>query len=390
MKEYRFIPEISLDRTSIVPLRLQIIKQMRQDIISNRVPPGTRVLSERQMSQTLDVNRNTVHQAYMELVADGLLEFKTSRGGPRISKEALKIYEMSFPCINFLLPYTFGEYVASSGGNNSMWLEYVAGLLDHASQCGISVNILAMPPPDASVEQINEWLKRFIHRSIGTIILGSREIEYDPVFDALIKCTKVPHVFLNGTSDYENVSTVVADVSCGCNEMLEHFAEQGVRELGLVYFEKNEYNKQFHYASGTRTETVEKLAVKHNFKVKKYIFPLSFGSDEQRSALLADELLADKNAPRTLWCFNDTTAIAVLKEFERRKIRVPEDFRIAAYDNSAPAELELSSIAHSRVKLAQTAVDMLVDMLENGEPVKIKHQVLPTGFFARTSSGKGK
>ena len=102
--------------------------------------------------------------------------------------------------------------------------------------------LMTGPQTMAYFLQINEWLKRFIHRSIGTIILGSREIEYDPVFDALIKCTKVPHVFLNGTSDYENVSTVVADVSCGCNEMLEHFAEQGVRELGLVYFEKNEYN----------------------------------------------------------------------------------------------------------------------------------------------------
>ena len=41
MKEYRFDPEIQLDFKSLIPLRVQLFKNIRKAVIRKRVPPGS-------------------------------------------------------------------------------------------------------------------------------------------------------------------------------------------------------------------------------------------------------------------------------------------------------------------------------------------------------------
>ena len=55
------------------PLYRQIAEQIQAQIISREIPDGFQFPSERQLADTLGINRTTVLNAYKELKADGLL-----------------------------------------------------------------------------------------------------------------------------------------------------------------------------------------------------------------------------------------------------------------------------------------------------------------------------
>ena len=64
MASQKFRPEIRLERNSVIPLCAQLTEQIRSEIIRNRLRSGTRLVSERRLADELEINRNTVHQAY--------------------------------------------------------------------------------------------------------------------------------------------------------------------------------------------------------------------------------------------------------------------------------------------------------------------------------------
>jgi molybdate-binding protein/DNA-binding transcriptional regulator YhcF (GntR family) len=71
--------EVKLDYHSSVPLYRQIAEQLRQAVATEQMKPGERLPSIRQLSQTLNVNPNTVCRAYLELEQEHVLVSR--RGG---------------------------------------------------------------------------------------------------------------------------------------------------------------------------------------------------------------------------------------------------------------------------------------------------------------------
>jgi len=69
-----------LDRASSTPLYQQLRDQIRQRIFSGSLPAGTRLPPERNLANTLGVNRTTVVNAYKELAAEGLVEGRVGHG----------------------------------------------------------------------------------------------------------------------------------------------------------------------------------------------------------------------------------------------------------------------------------------------------------------------
>ena len=72
--------KIELDRTSRIPVYLQISDQLRRQILSGDIPDGQRLPSERQLAERLGVNRTTVLNAFERLKSEGLLEARIGSG----------------------------------------------------------------------------------------------------------------------------------------------------------------------------------------------------------------------------------------------------------------------------------------------------------------------
>lgn len=71
---------IELDRSSPVPLYRQLYLQVRKQILSGRLPGGTRLPSTRTLCKELELSRITILNAFDELTAEGFLASRTGAG----------------------------------------------------------------------------------------------------------------------------------------------------------------------------------------------------------------------------------------------------------------------------------------------------------------------
>ena len=71
---------ISLDRNHGLSLHRQLYRALREAILTGQLKPGIRLPSTRALAQDLGVSRNTISNAYDQLITEGYLESKVGSG----------------------------------------------------------------------------------------------------------------------------------------------------------------------------------------------------------------------------------------------------------------------------------------------------------------------
>ena len=85
--------KFSLDPEASAPLYAQINDQIRYAISVGELEPNDRLPSIRQMESDLDVNRNTVRRAYIDLQNEGLITLRQGRGAVVAQSPKLPVFE---------------------------------------------------------------------------------------------------------------------------------------------------------------------------------------------------------------------------------------------------------------------------------------------------------
>lgn len=71
---------IALDFRSDIPLYIQIVEQVRQQIVEGRLKPGDQLPTVRALASDLRINFNTVSRAYRLLDEAGVISTQQGRG----------------------------------------------------------------------------------------------------------------------------------------------------------------------------------------------------------------------------------------------------------------------------------------------------------------------
>src|ERR671916_1658053 len=71
---------VSVDGDSKVPLYRQLYENLRQAILTGQLAPGTRLPSTREVAAELRLSRNTVMNAFEQLLAEGYVEGHVGSG----------------------------------------------------------------------------------------------------------------------------------------------------------------------------------------------------------------------------------------------------------------------------------------------------------------------
>ena len=71
---------IVLNSDSVVPLYLQIYEQIKESIVSGQLSEGSKLYSTRSLATSLNVSRNTVESAYLQLCSEGYIKSKAGSG----------------------------------------------------------------------------------------------------------------------------------------------------------------------------------------------------------------------------------------------------------------------------------------------------------------------
>ena len=90
---------ILISNSSELPIYMQIVEQIREQIVLEKVPPSTPLPSIRQLSKDLNVSVITVTNAYNKLQMEGFITSLPGKGFITCSKESTEIqyyYRNSF------------------------------------------------------------------------------------------------------------------------------------------------------------------------------------------------------------------------------------------------------------------------------------------------------
>lgn len=72
--------EIVINLEDSVPMFTQLMEQIKEAVVNNKLKPGDAIPSIRQLANDLDINSKTVAKAYRLLERDSIIEAKGYRG----------------------------------------------------------------------------------------------------------------------------------------------------------------------------------------------------------------------------------------------------------------------------------------------------------------------
>jgi LacI family repressor for deo operon, udp, cdd, tsx, nupC, and nupG len=103
-----------------------------------------------------------------------------------------------------------------------------------------------------------------------------------------------------------------------------------------------------------------------------------------------DRLMRQPNPPTALFCANDDSALGAMKRLGDLGFRIPQDVSVVGFDDidtAASADPPLTTIHQPRFALGQTAMGMLIDILNN-HPLESRGVVMPADLILRGSTAR--
>jgi DNA-binding LacI/PurR family transcriptional regulator len=384
------LSEIMIDKNSPEPFHLQLYKTLKRIIIKHRLEAGYALPSERQLSNTFELNRNTVHRAYQTLQDEGFVSSRPGSRGLFISEDAKSLYQPSFPCIGILLTCSFSDFISKG---NKLGMNYLSGVIDRANELNHSTMIVNLPHLATSKEKVLEWRNDLISRLCGIIYFGDRGIENDFAFESLVTYKNLPQVFVSAHSAHTNVSNVVADVRSGGMAAAELLRENGHRKIGMILPALGiERDWGFINISHERQHVMKKCFESCGIQVKPEWITREC-NDLTAITQQLDLILRSSDAPSAFWCQNDFTALCALDYFKAHNIRIPEDISLFGFDDieeAAQSNPPLTSIRTGTYTIGRNAIDLVIDLFENGRPGESRTIKVPTSLSCRQSISKVK
>lgn len=156
---------ISIDRTSPIPVYIQIRNSIRDMILSGEMSIGWRLPPERKMAEILGVNRSTVLNAYRELKADGFIDSHVGRGTVVVSQGRKDPANAPLPAMQLQWKQLFSD------GAARMQEPMVRNLLELANREDFISFAAGIPAHDMDplkeLADLQEWLlKNYRHTAL--------------------------------------------------------------------------------------------------------------------------------------------------------------------------------------------------------------------------------
>ena len=357
--------EIRLDKENSEPLYLQLAGALRRQIGMTCLNSNERMISERQLSEQLGVDRTTVSKAYCELLKEGLLTRRTPKT-LCISSESRQIQVSPFPNIGIIIPLQFSCLLEAHG----LTIHYIKGIIDSAAARNISTIMIQLPDCDASNAEIDRFIDELAKRLIGVIHIGGRGIYPDRPLERLMKFEKLPQVMISAYSHFSNIGTVTAEPSSGGCALAEQIKAFGHQSIGIVNYMSSFYDEgrdgYFIYEAFTRAEKLLRIFKRyrlncderfHCFKCRSFSATLKILKEKKKEG----------NLPTVYWCVNDEIAHWVIDALTELGLKVPEDISVVGYDGAPiTSEENLTTISIPFYSIGYRALKMLLNHYENG------------------------
>ncbi|MCI1956319.1 MAG: GntR family transcriptional regulator [Oscillospiraceae bacterium] len=331
---------------------VQIAALLRSKILEGAYQSTLRLPTEMELSETYQVNRQTVRRALAMLTQEGLIERHQGSGsyirnpapihGKNIAILATYINDYIFPAILQDAQTIF----ARSGYSTLVFCTH------------------------NQVNMEREILKNILGSPVcGLLVEGTKSALPNPNLDLYNQLGKshIPVVFLHGSYSALSDAVCISDDNFHGGYLLTQFLlKKGHAKIAGIFKSDDiqGHDRYFGFLSAFRDAGLPLPDAN-----------ILWYTTEQKNQLLKHNdrtLLEDfvKNTMRgcsAVVCYNDEIAFSLINVLLSSGIRVPDDVAVVSFDNSSYSEfcsVKITSLAHGSKHIGRIAAERLADMLQ--------------------------
>ncbi len=257
--------------------------------------------------------------------------------------------------------------------------EVTCGIEQAANDHGYAVFLASS---NADPERERKVVQALAERRVDGIIVTSSRVGalYLPLLEEL----NVPIMLVNDQHPGEFVhSVMIANVE-GARAAVEHLIGLGHRRIAYVG-DRLGYQTEAERLAGYR-EALNRAAI-------DFVPALVKEGDGRPDAAMeaVDELLRLPAPPTAICCYNDMTALGVMRAIRARRMRVPEDVSVTGFDDlffAVYLEPPLTTVRQPMRRMGQLAMENLLKLMSGEDSVA--QSKVEAELIVRASTGRPK
>ena len=250
---------------------------------------------------------------------------------------------------------TIGMLVTQSF--NPFFAEVMHGVENYCYKQGYT---LFMCNTEGDLDKQKQYLRMLSEKRVDGLLVMCSDLN-EQLLALLEKNTELPMVIMDWGPDSPRTDKIIDNSEKGGYLATKHLIENGHEKIACI------------------TGQLDKLTCKERVRGFECAFAefnltsnpewILEGDFECASASKAvDKILAMKDRPTALFCFNDIMALAAISKIQQAGLKVPEDISVIGYDNielSAYFSPPLTTIHQPKRRVGKTAVEILLERIKD-------------------------
>lgn len=377
------VTDIIVSHNSFISLHVQLHNQLRQLILSGRWANGSRIPSESQFAEHLNVSRTTIRLALQQAELEGLVEripgkgsFVTHRTRPENHSRLIAFVTWGFDSDTHLLLLNGAEDEVKTSGHRIIF-NTVQNRHDEV-----------------------EILKRFKEDNIAGLMMwpnanASRMQQENSV---LYQAVSVPIVLMDRQIYGLECDFVTSDNYGGAQALMRHLVELGHQHIAFMTHHEMEllpvmerhraYVDVLHEAN---------LPIEAPWLIGQPGKEIGSASDMLRSSFhvnspelhqIRSYMLEASVRPTAIFAVNDYLAVLALQVMRSLNLAVPEVVSVGGFDDidlAAYLQVPLTTVAQDPFTIGKRAARLLIERLE-GFTGPTRCEIVPTKLRIRSST----
>lgn len=325
-----------------------LMESLRKDIISGKLGPGEKIMSENQLAAEFGISRHTVRKALSMLENEGYLEAEHGRGTFCKNRFPGRSDSRNIAVITtYISDYIFPRLI--QGMDNILTDNGYSIILKNT---GNSQRNEAKALQDILTKNIDGLI---IEPSKSEIYC--RHMSLYEKFDEM----QIPYIFIQGTyPQMKDKPNIIMDDVEGAYILTKYLLNLGHSYIVGIFKGDDAQGMARHKGY---IKALQEAAISYD---PDRVILFHTEDRGKKPAAMIKRFISQKVKMDGIVCYNDQIALEVIGVLEEEGIQVPEDISVTGYDNSLIAvsgPVKLTGVSHPKERLGEMAAELLLEKI---------------------------
>lgn len=333
------------------PKYVMVKNEIKQWILDNEYPIGSKIPSESKIQKIYKVSRHTVRLAISELVNEGYLQ-KRQGAGTFVSNHFTNGQMNATKTIGLITTYV-SEYIFPS---------IIRGVESELSQEQYS---LMLSSTQNNVEKEKISLETMLQQNVDGLIIEPTQSSYlNPNLNYYLQIVqnKIPLLMLHAKYEELDVPVIAMDDVQAGKIATDYLIDLEHEEIAIITKMDDQQGKK-RLKGYINSLNENDLSFENGFLITY---------DTESMEKIGDKitkLIQSAKTPTAFICYNDQVAVILIQKLLSLGKRVPDDFSVVSIDNSYLSStlpsIKLTSVNHPKDEMGKMAARMIIKAIED-------------------------